>query len=143
MASLYVVSATDTIVDLMNESGFSTLIKSKINDVHLFGIDNLGVSYLPSKLDLRKKKALKNLGNFMGIETIEMQQRYRKIYILLGIMTILFPYTLSSFRTGLMNQAYDVPVGMFTAIGICILYNLIGIFIPATMLCAVSGDTSI
>ncbi|KAL3999119.1 putative integral membrane protein [Acanthocheilonema viteae] len=41
----------------------------------------------------------------------------------------------SMFISELKDQAYDVPIGMFTAIRICIFSNLISVFIPAaTML---------
>uniref|UniRef100_A0A1I8EPH7 Amino acid permease/ SLC12A domain-containing protein n=1 Tax=Wuchereria bancrofti TaxID=6293 RepID=A0A1I8EPH7_WUCBA len=107
MASVYVVTAAETIVDLMDENGFSTLTNSKVNDVRLFGVGQLD------------------------------WQQYQKIYIQLGVMKISFLYMSFSFR----DQAYDVPVGMFSAIAVCILYNLICIFIPAaTMLRDVSGD---
>ncbi|VDN42202.1 unnamed protein product [Gongylonema pulchrum] len=63
----------------------------------------------------------------------------------ISVYAILFPGMTglmagSMFINELRDQARDVPLGMFTAVGVCVLYNLIAVFISAsTVLRDVSG----
>ncbi|VIO96991.1 Uncharacterized protein BM_BM7832 [Brugia malayi] len=176
MASLYVVSAAETIVDLMNENGFSTLTNSKINDVRLFGVVIclilMLITFAGPKIEDTATLFMFSLyhlsfldwcfGSLLLSPNDEQKLRGMTGYNIATISENLYPawrdenfisvYAVffpgmtglmagSMFINELKDQAYDVPVGMFSAIGVCILYNLICIFIPAaTMLRDVPGD---
>ncbi|VDM96051.1 unnamed protein product [Thelazia callipaeda] len=176
MASLYVVSAAETIADLMNDSGYETVTNTKINDVRLFGIVICIILMLITFAgpDIEQSATLfmfslyhlsfidwclgsilppsdaQKLRGMTGYSMATISENWLPAWRnenFISVFAILFPGMTglmagSMFISDLRDQARDVPLGMFTAIGVCVLYNLIAVLIPAcTMLRDVSGDT--